>query len=107
MNKKKLPKRQKPLRIFSWSYKDQKTPGELLVEDTISEWYEAKHRIASNSEIDFINSIPIKSCHHCGSSKIVKNGFNRNNIQNYFCKDCGRNLNPLTNTIFDSRRKAM
>lgn len=49
MNKKKLPKRQKPLRTFSWFYKDQKTPGELLVEDTISEWYEAKHRIASNS----------------------------------------------------------
>lgn len=49
MNKKKLPKRQKPLRTFSWFYKDQKTPGELLVEDTISEWYEAKHRIALNS----------------------------------------------------------
>lgn len=75
-----------------------------MVEDTISEWYEAKHRTASNSEIDFINSILIKCCHHCSSSKIVKNCFNRNNIQNYFCKDCGRNFNPLTNTIFDSRK---
>ena len=104
MNNKKSPKRQKPLRTFSWSYKDHKTTAELLVEDTISEWYEAKHRATSNSEIDFINSILIKCCHHCSSSKIVKNGFNRNNIQNYFCKDCGRNFNPLTNTIFDSRK---
>lgn len=75
-----------------------------MVEDTISEWYEAKHRTASNSEIDFINFILIKCCHHCCSSKIVKNCFNRNNIQNYFCNDCGRNFNPLTNTIFDSRK---
>lgn len=72
MNNKKSPKRQKPLRTFSWVYKDHKTPRELLVEDTISEWYEAKHRTASNSEIDFINSILIKCCHHCSSSKIVK-----------------------------------
>lgn len=104
MNNKKLSIRQKPLRTFSWSCKSEKTPAELLVENTISGWYKAKHKSASNYEVDFINSIPIKCCHHCGSYKIVKNGFNRNGIQNYFCKDCGRNFNPLTNTIFDSRK---
>lgn len=31
MNNKKSPKRQKPLRTFSWSYKDHKTPAELLL----------------------------------------------------------------------------
>lgn len=103
-NKKKFSKRQKPLRTFSWSNTDQKTPAQLLVEDTVTEWYLAKHRTASSKEVDFINSIPVQHCHHCGSIKFVKNGFNRNGIQNYFCKDCGRNFNPLTNTIFDSRK---
>lgn len=31
MNNKKSPKRQKPLRTFSWVYKDHKTPAELLL----------------------------------------------------------------------------
>lgn len=104
MNKNKISKRQKPLRTFSWSNNDQKTPAQLLVEDTITEWYVAKHRKSSVKEVQFINSIPIKKCPYCESNKFVKNGFSRSGIQNYFCKDCGRNFNPLTNTIFDSRK---
>lgn len=104
-NKQNYSKSQKPLRTFSWSNSDQKTPSQLLVENTVTEWYEAKHRSSSAPEVNFINSIQILYCPHCGSKKIVKNGLRKNDgIQKYLCKDCKKSFNPLTNTIFDSRK---
>lgn len=53
----KHSKRQKPLRTFSWSDMDFRTPTQQLIEDTVTEWYAAKHRTASIKEIKFVNSI--------------------------------------------------
>lgn len=104
-NNKHHSKRQKPLRTFSWSNEDQKTPSQVLVEDTVIEWYEAKHRSVSLSEVDFINSIPLRSCPHCGSVSFVRNGKRKpDRIQLYLCKNCGKKFNPLTNTIFEDRK---
>lgn len=101
-NKKR--KKYVPLRSFSWSDNLQKTDAQILVEDTVKEWYKAKHPKASQSEIKFINSLSIRKCPFCGSETIVKNGHDGKGIQRYLCKDCGNRFNPLTNTIFDSRK---
>lgn len=101
-NKKR--KKYAPLRSFSWSDSSDKTNVQILIENTVTEWYEANHPQASRSEILFINSLPIYKCPFCGSDFIVKNGHNSRGIQRYLCRCCGNRFNPLTNTIFDSRK---
>lgn len=101
-NKKR--KKYVPLRSFSWSNNSNKTNVQTLIEDTVIEWYDAKHPKTSYSEVLFINSLSIKKCPFCGSYSIVKNGHNKTGIQRYLCKDCGNRFNPLTNTIFDSKK---
>ena len=49
-----------PLRVFSWSHEEEKTTEQLLVENTVMEWYASKHRKVSEDEINFINSIEIQ-----------------------------------------------
>lgn len=102
--KSKKRKKYTPLRSFSWSKSEAKTTDQLLVESTVSEWYDAKHRTMSKEEIIFINSLPIENCRLCNSSEFTKNGHRKDGIQIYFCKTCHHQFNPLTNTIFDSKK---
>lgn len=102
--KSKKRKKYIPLRSFSWSKSEAKTTDQLLVESTVSEWYDAKHRTMSKEEIIFINSLPIENCRLCDSSEFTKNGHRKDGIQIYFCKTCHHQFNPLTNTIFDSKK---
>lgn len=78
-----------------------------LAEETIVEWYDEKHRRRTDAEIRFVNSLEVESCPHCGSTRIRKDGFNaKTGIRVYECMNppCGRKFNPLTNTIFDSKK---
>ena len=104
MNKKKNAPRFSSLRQFSWSGKKKKDKDELLIEATALEWYDQKHRRPSPEEMEFVNSIPIGSCPHCGMGIIARNGKGPSGIQRYVCRCCGRFFTPLTNTIFDSRK---
>lgn len=91
------------LRQFSWSGKKEKTKSEILIENTVLEWYDAKHRQTSLDEIAFINSIKITSCPYCNGA-VNKIGHRKDGIQRYICKECHRKFNPLTGTIFDSHK---
>ena len=53
MNKEN-PKRNNKTRLrrFSWERKEHKDEKESLVEETVLEWYEAKHRKASDKELE-------------------------------------------------------
>ena len=83
------------LRYFSRSSRTEKTKDESLIEETVLEWYDAKHRAEAKCEIDFINEISVSCCPYCSSSSVVKNGFNNEKVQRYKCKneDCGRTFN--------------
>lgn len=96
--------RQKPLRVFSWSNNEKKTISQKLIEETVVEWYDAKHRKVSLSEIQYINSIQLDYCPICGSKHFHKDGKRKDGINRYRCNDCKKIFNPLTNTIFDSRK---
>ena len=76
----------------------------MLVENTVQEWYDAKHATSSIFEIEFINSLDIRQCPFCGSNDFIKYGHKKDGTQKYVCKDCGRQFTPLTNTIFDSKK---
>lgn len=76
-----------------------------LMISTISEWYNSKHGEPSKKEIKFINHIKITDCPYCGSKEIIKDGFSKTTgLAIRKCKNCGRKFNPLTGTIFDSRK---
>lgn len=92
------------LRHFSWSLKNDKSPGQILIENTALEWYEAKHRKIGAEEINFINSNCLTSCPFCGEKVTVKDGFTSNGIRRLKCNSCGKRFNALTNTIFDSKK---
>lgn len=102
--KSKKRKKYAPLRSFSWSENEDVSTDQKLIESTIVEWYDAKHREISTEEIDFINSISIQCCPLCKSKHIVKSGHRKNGIQRYLCKNCKSRFTPLTNTIFDSKK---
>ena len=72
---------------------------------TLEEWHDAKHRDPSKDEVDFVNSIEVTSCPYCGSEMIRKDGRSkRTGLIIRECKRCGKKFNPLTGTVFDSRK---
>ena len=103
MNKPNKP-RFSSLRQFSWSGSREREADEALIESTVLEWYDQKHGKPSPEEIAFVNSLPIRGCPFCGSRLTVKDGRGSNGIQRHKCLGCGRRFNPLTGTIFDSRK---
>lgn len=101
---KKKKSRDTPLRSFTWSGQKETTKGQRLVGATVGEWYEAKHGRPSREEIDFVNSIRIASCPHCGSAHFVRDGKSGSGLARYLCRGCGKRFNPLTGTIFQGRK---
>lgn len=105
MNKKNPRRHSKTrLRHFSWEGKESKDEKESLVEETVLEWYEAKHRKASAKELVLINSIRVSACPYCATDKIVKNGHSSEGAQRYKCSMCNGRFTALTGTIFDNRK---
>lgn len=92
------------LKVLPWDKSTQITDTQQLISSTIHEWYDAKHPITSNDEIQLINKFGKLSCPYCHSKEIMKNGFYKAKIQRYCCKSCGKKFSPLTNTIFEAKK---
>lgn len=92
------------LRVLSWDKFDHKTKSQELISSTVHEWYDAKHRTASDEEIKLINSIEISCCFICDGTDIVRNGTYRNGTRRYLCRYCSSSFNPLTDTIFEDKK---
>ena len=80
------------------------SPLSKTIVGTTEEWYRAKQPRTSGDEVGLINSLSASACPYCGSSSIKKNGKRRDGMQTYRCRGCGRKFNPLTGTVFDSRK---
>ena len=92
------------LRYLPWDNSDRKTLSEDLISSTVHEWYDAKHRVSSAEEIRLVNSIKVLSCPYCGSVSYKRNGFYSSGMIRYYCNDCHKSFNPLTNTIFQDKK---
>lgn len=75
-----------------------------LIKETTNFWYENKHTSVTKTEINLINSIKASTCPYCGSNHFKKNGHRKDGVQTYYCNDCHKRFNPLTNTIFDNKK---
>lgn len=60
--------------------------------------------LASGGEAEFFSSYVPETCPWCGSALFKRDGHDRNGVQAYRCRSCGRSFTPATGTIFDSRR---
>lgn len=49
----------------------------------------------------------MRECPFCGSAEIVRNGHRKDGVSLWRCRSCGKSFNPLTGTIFDSRKIPM
>ena len=93
------------LKNLKWDQEDKPLSlSERLISSTVHEWYDAKHRKASEEEITFVNSIPVSKCPHCGSTHVIRYGIYPDHLQCYRCKECNRKFSPLTNTIFADKK---
>lgn len=53
-----------------------------------------------NTNSKFIDKIKAKNeCPHCESQNIVRNGYDKNKVQTYQCKNCKRKFNASANTL--------
>lgn len=86
MNKKE--RRKYPsLRSFTWSENSEKSEGQLLVENTVQEWYNAKHATSSVAEIEFINSLDINNVHSVDLLILQSMGIRKTEHKDIFVKD--------------------
>ena len=80
-----------------------RTGTEAMIEATVLERCEQKHRKPSSEELALINSIRPKRCPPCGGT-FAKDGFRKSGIRSFECCECGRKFTALTGTIFDSKK---
>lgn len=54
-----------------------------------------------------LNDKQIHSCPYCGSDSFVKNGFTKNGIQKFLCKNCKKGFTPTTSTLMEYHKLAL
>lgn len=78
-------------------------PAQRLVMEAQRDAYERAHRPGPH-DAEFFNGYERDECPACGSSAVVRRGFDGRGIQRYLCRGCGRGFSPLTGTIFEDHR---
>lgn len=66
--------------------------------------FERHPPLASGSEAEFFSSGMPEACPWCGSALSRRDGHDRNGVQAYRCRSCGRPLAPAIGTISGPRR---
>lgn len=88
-----------------WDNEKNATETEKFVKTKYKKNYKIKHpKLNTTNEARLINSIVINNCRQCGSTNIKKQGFTKNGIQRYYCKDCEGEFTPTTGTIFENHK---
>ena len=88
-----------------WDGQDELSPTQKFIKDKyLDNYYSKHHKISDTNEADFLNTLNVCFCKHCGSNKFKKYGYSSNDIQRYKCNDCNKTFNVLTNTIFDNHK---
>jgi hypothetical protein len=59
--------------------------------------------LSRDGEAEFFNSYEPGACPWCGSGSFKRDGHDRNGVQRYRCRSCGRSFTPATGTVFDTR----
>ena len=88
-----------------WDNEVNKSTTEKFIIEIYKGHYKAKHpKLIDTKEYELINSININECRYCCSKNIKKNGFTKNNVQRYYCKECKKEFTATTNTIFENHK---
>ncbi len=88
-----------------WDESIDLTPLQSFIrEKYINDFYFKHMPLTETTDSNLLNSDSMDICKHCGSKKIKKNGYYKNKIRKYYCNDCNKNFNILTNTIFQDHK---
>ena len=81
------------------------TPLQVLVDETVDEWWREKHREQSPEEIAFLNSIVPDRCPLClRAGPLTRWGKDRKGRQRWLCRACGKTFSPLKGTLFQDAK---
>ena len=84
------------------------TPLQVLVDETVDEWWREKHREQSPEEIAFLNSIVPDRCPLClRAGPLTRWGKDRKGRQRWLCRACGKTFSPLKGTLFQDAKIAI
>ena len=88
-----------------WDDKGDLTPLESFIRKEYKEHYNDHHvSLYETDEAALLNSYSPKCCRYCSGTEIKKNGFDRNGLQKYYCRDCSRSFTITTSTIFENHK---
>ena len=88
-----------------WDANSNQLPIENFIASKYKDDYLYKHKLVSDStDIKFLNTFNLSNCKYCQSDKIKLNGYYKSGIKRYFCNECKKSFNILTNTIFDNHK---
>ena len=85
-----------------WDDSNELSPLEVFIKEHYHAHFNNHHNCINEKEL-LLSLIP-KQCPYCNKVHFKKKGFNTNHIQRYFCNECHRYFNVLTNTIFDNHK---
>jgi len=84
-----------------WDNNKKLSPIESFIQDKYLATYDYRHPVLSRTNEDvLLNSYHLDTCRCCGSQRIRRYGFTKNNIQRYHCIECKQTFTVTTNTIF-------
>lgn len=88
-----------------WDEQDELSPVQSFIRSNYLDTYYNRHpELNETNEAELLNSFGVHSCRICGSESIKKNGFTKNGIQRYKCRNCGVTFTILTGTLFEDHK---
>lgn len=88
-----------------WDHVPFLNPMESFIKNKYLDTFSYRHpKIDTTGEVELLNSYSVEKCRNCGSANFKKYGFTKNGIQRYYCNDCKKTFNILSNTIFEGHK---
>ncbi len=95
----------KSRRKTPWDQSSCRTATQEFIRTESLDHYNQKHRsLRDTNEADLLNSFELTSCRLCGSTRIKKDGFDRNGVRVYYCNECRHKFSVTTGTIFQDHK---
>lgn len=103
--KNKIKHQSRTATVWDLLPQDEITPLQSFLLENYKSAFSKKHpRISDTDEVELLNSYSPRLCPFCSSLLFIKDGFTRNGVQRYRCKNCKKGFNILTGTLLENHK---